>query len=79
MPTVLYIKGYRFFFYSQEGYEPIHVHVIKAEAEGKIWLEPKLKAAFFINFKVRQQHEIMQIAENNHQLLKQKWNEYFGK
>jgi hypothetical protein len=39
MPTVLYIKGWRFFFYSNEGNEPIHIHVQKGEKECKYWLD----------------------------------------
>lgn len=31
--------GWRFFFYANEGLEPMHVHCQKAEAEGKYWLE----------------------------------------
>ncbi len=41
MPTVLRLQGFRFFFYSNENDEPMHVHVEKAEAVGKIWLEPE--------------------------------------
>jgi len=33
------LKGWRFFFYSNEGNEPPHIHVSKAEAEGKFWLD----------------------------------------
>ena len=33
MPTVLYIRGWRFFFYSDEGNEPIHIHVQKGDSE----------------------------------------------
>jgi hypothetical protein len=42
MPTVLLINGFRFFFYSNENNEPAHIHVTKANADGKIWLEPVL-------------------------------------
>lgn len=38
MPTVLYINGWRFFFYSNEGNEPVHIHVQKGEKECKYWL-----------------------------------------
>jgi hypothetical protein len=38
MPTVLRHKGYRFFFYSNEGDEPAHVHVRKGDSEAKVWL-----------------------------------------
>lgn len=39
MPTLLLIKGLRF-FYSNENNEPAHVHITKGNAEGKVWLEP---------------------------------------
>ncbi len=31
MPTVLVWNGYRFYFFSNEGFEPPHIHVDKAE------------------------------------------------
>lgn len=40
MPTVLNIKGYRFFFYSLEGNEPPHIHVEHGDKVGKFWLNP---------------------------------------
>jgi len=39
MPTVLRWRGYRFFFFSNEGSEPAHIHVEKDEAMAKFWLE----------------------------------------
>ena len=39
MPTVLYLKGWRFFFYSDKGNEPIHIHVQKGDSECKYWLD----------------------------------------
>jgi hypothetical protein len=33
MPTVLRIGPYRFFFYSNEGHEPPHIHVESADGE----------------------------------------------
>ncbi|HYJ83127.1 MAG TPA: DUF4160 domain-containing protein [Allosphingosinicella sp.] len=39
MPTILRIDRYRFHLYSHEPNEPPHVHVDKAEATGKVWLE----------------------------------------
>ena len=35
MPTILRRDGYRFFFYSKEGKEPPHIHVIGHEGEMK--------------------------------------------
>ena len=40
MPTILIIAGWRFFFYANEGNEPIHVHCRKGDAEAKYWLDP---------------------------------------
>jgi hypothetical protein len=47
MPTALKIKGYRFFFYSNEGkpLEPLHIHVRTGERTAKIWLEPTISVA----------------------------------
>lgn len=42
MPTVLKIGGYRFFFYSNEGNEPPHIHVEKSDSLAKFWLDPVL-------------------------------------
>jgi len=45
MPTVLRIGSARFFFYSNEGAEPPHIHVEQAGAFAKFWLEPVSLAA----------------------------------
>lgn len=45
MPTVLYVNGWRFFFYSNEGNEPVHIHAQKGEKECKFLL---LEATFDI-------------------------------
>jgi hypothetical protein len=43
MPTVLYIFGWRLFFYSNEGTEPVHIHAEKGDMVpiaigSKFWL-----------------------------------------
>ncbi len=35
MPTVLRIDGFRFFFYSDEGSEPPHIHAEKGDGVAK--------------------------------------------
>ena len=77
MPTVLLQSGFRFFFYSNENDEPIHIHVKKGNAEGKIWLEPLVEIAYLLRFTNGEEREIMDIVSNNEELLKQKWNEHF--
>lgn len=46
MPVILFINGWRFFFYSNENKEPCHVHVQKAEMEARYWMDEK-------NFEIR--------------------------
>lgn len=38
MPTLLRWNGYRFFFYSADGWEPPHIRVTKQDKEAKLWL-----------------------------------------
>lgn len=40
MPTILYIHGWRLFFYANEGNEPPHIHARKGDVECKYWLYP---------------------------------------
>jgi hypothetical protein len=43
-PTVLRVRGYRFYFFSREE-RRAHVHVQHASGEAKFWLEPKIELA----------------------------------
>ncbi|HKZ65025.1 MAG TPA: DUF4160 domain-containing protein [Chitinophagaceae bacterium] len=79
MPTILLINGLRFFFYSNEGNEPMHIHVTKAEANGKIWMEPGIEIAYLHGFSKSEEREILHIVSINYKLIKTKWNEYFSK
>ncbi len=78
MPTVLRLQSFRFFFYSNENDEPMHVHVEKAEAVGKIWLEPETKIAYMYKFSTRERTQILSLVITNIEIFKQKWNEYFS-
>jgi len=42
MPTILMIMGWRLFFYSNEGNEPVHVHCRKGDKECKYWLDTEM-------------------------------------
>ena len=42
MPTILLIRGWRLFFYSNEREEPPHIHARKGDAECKYWLHPAI-------------------------------------
>ena len=40
MPTVPYVEGNRFFFYSREEHEPPHIHIEHGDKLAKYWLQP---------------------------------------
>lgn len=77
MPTVLRIGGYRFFFFSNEANEPLHIHIESAENYAKFWLEP-IVLAKSIGYNAKELRHLRELVEKNHKLFKEKWNEYFG-
>jgi Domain of unknown function (DUF4160) len=78
MPTVFVINGFRFFFYSNENDEPVHIHVEKAEDAAKFWLNP-VKLEYNYGFSSRELKQIENIVKQNSNTLIAKWNEYFNK
>jgi hypothetical protein len=77
MPTVLRIGPYRFFFFSNEGDEPVHIHVQRERALAKFWLKPLLLAGSS-GFQPHDLRRIQRHVEENQDLLLEAWNEYFG-
>ncbi len=77
MPTVLRVGPYRFFFYSNEGCEPAHVHVAASGKEAKVWLAT-LELASSYGFRPHELGEILRIASENRTLLLEAWNGYFA-
>jgi hypothetical protein len=77
MPTVLRVKGYRFFFVSLEGHEPPHVHVESAERFAKFWLSP-VALAKSRGFRSGELSEIQRLIEENLVLLEGRWHEHFS-
>jgi len=78
MPTILRIDGFRFFFYSNEGNEPPHVHVEKGDGWGKYWIDPVSKN-YMYNFTPKEEKRVDQIVRDEQDNFKNKWNEFFGK
>ena len=76
MPTVLFINGFRFYFFSNENNEPMHVHVEKSGGNGKKWLEP-FEVEYFYGFTAKQQNQILKLAQEHLETFKTKWHDYF--
>jgi hypothetical protein len=80
MPAIFRYKGFRFFFYSNEGSprEPLHVHVRSTEGEAKFWLKPEVTLADSHGFDARTLKELASVAAQNLELIERTWNEYFA-
>ena len=77
MPTILRKGPYRFFFYSGDRCEPVHVHV---ESEGKLakfWLGP-VRLAWSGGYNRAEIWKLQKIIAKNQDSIVEAWNEYFG-
>ena len=79
MPTIFFDHGYRFFFYSNEGQEPIHVHVENAAGVGKWWVVPQVKHVSGQGLSAKQCRIVTDIIERRRQEIIDAWNKHFGK
>ncbi|MFN8279746.1 MAG: DUF4160 domain-containing protein [Saprospiraceae bacterium] len=82
MPTILWILGWRVFFYSNEGNEPLHVHAQKGDMECKFWLAPEtfeIVEAFSYNLNPASRREIRKIIFEHFDYIISEWNSYFKK
>jgi hypothetical protein len=80
MPTVFRLRGFRFFFYSNEGSprEKVHIHVEKGDAEAKFWLEPEVRLAYNEGYEARTLRELLEIVVTNRERIERAWDEFFG-
>lgn len=80
MPVIFRYKGYRFFFYSNEGSprEPVHVHVRGSDGEAKFWLHPMIHLGGSDGFDAGTLRELVEVVEKNAALIERAWNEHFG-
>jgi hypothetical protein len=78
VPTVLRVRGYRFFFFSLEGREPPHIHVAHAGRYAKLWLEPT-SLADSRGFGGHELTEIQRLVERHRDFFLEQWHEYFGR
>jgi len=77
MPTVLIWNGYRFYFFSNEGQEPPHIHVDRAENSVKFWLDP-VSVARNYGFSQREVRALEVKVREERERFVEAWNVYFG-
>jgi hypothetical protein len=76
MPTVRRAGPYRFFFFSNEGAEPPHIHVQRDAALAKLWLAP-VALASSSGFSDRELHRIRRLVADNRTEFEEAWHDFF--
>ena len=78
MPTVLRIRGYRFFFVSLDRGEPPHIHVRRENMVAKLWLEPvALERAG--GFSRGELNAIAKLVHEHRERILESWHEFFSR
>lgn len=77
MPEIFRKFGFVFFFYSNEGQEPMHFHVRKAGGFPKFWMEP-VELDFSQGLKVQDIKQAEDLIFEHINLIKDKWHEIHG-
>ncbi len=77
MPTILKIKGYRFFFFSREELRE-HIHIQSQRGEAKFWLKPQVELAKNYKLSRKELNEIEKIIDEYYETFIEAWEEYFG-
>ena len=75
-PTVLRVRGFRFYFFSREEPRP-HVHVQSPDGEAKFWLEPKVELAHNYRLSARDLRHVEEVIGKNEELIRDAWNRHF--
>ena len=77
MPEIFRSFGFVFFFYSNEGQEPVHVHVRKAGGFAKFWIEP-VELDFSQGMKISDIQQAEELIFTHLEIIISKWNEVHG-
>ena len=79
MPTILLIRGWRFFFYANEANEPIHIHYRKAEKECKYWLDREdfdVEEALSYRMNGKDKREVKRIIFEHFEYIESEWDKF---
>jgi hypothetical protein len=80
MPKVFEWRGYRFHFFSNEGFplESVHIHVRKGQNRAKFWIKPVIALASNYGFIGQELIEFRNKIEENKDLIQERWYEHFN-
>ena len=83
MPTLFEMYGYKIYFWSNEGNEPVHVHVAKGSQTAnatKIWLPPESNPVVANNdsqIPKKDLNRILKYISQNRAEIIARWYDYF--
>ena len=78
MPRITRIGPYRLFFYSNEGVEPLHIHVQRESKVAKFWLQPVgLRSS--TRFSPEELRKLERLVRENQERLLEAWHGYFNR
>jgi hypothetical protein len=77
LPTIFRMNGFRVYFYSREPDEPPHVHIDRAGATAKAWLDPVVLASS-AGFSARDIADVLRLVRSQRETLLEAWNDFFG-
>ena len=77
MPTIFRDGPYRFFFYSGDRDEPIHVHIERDDKIAKVWLDP-IRLQSSGGFSRAEISKILNVIENKRDTMMEAWNDFFS-
>jgi hypothetical protein len=75
-PTILRVKGFRFYFFSREE-RRAHVHVQHADGEAKFWIDPAVELAANFSLKSQQVTEVQKLIEEHLHEIRDAWAKHF--
>jgi hypothetical protein len=76
VPTILREAGFRLYFYSHEPNEPPHIHIDRAGATAKLWLEP-VALASASGFSARDLGTVLLLVRTHRHALLEAWHDFF--
>ncbi len=79
MSTVIRIGHFRFHFYSDEGSEPLHIHVRSPDGECKFWLEPIIILASNRGIPAHELREVERLVYKNQDLLRSAYHDFHNR
>lgn len=80
MPKIFEWKGYKFFFFSNEGdpLEPCHIHVRNGSNVAKFWIVPDVTLASSWGMTAKELNRLEAKVHEIKSLIEEHWNEHFN-